>query len=184
MWKPSIQCNARMVDVHSKSIIAFSLGANLGDRPAALRHAVMRLKQLIPDLQCSSVYETEPVGFTEQPPFLNCACIGHTGESIELIHSLIQSIHAELHRQSRPRWHEREIDVDILIHGSQIIETDAITIPHPRMHQRAFVLKPLSDIAPNLVHPMFNQSMIELLKICPDESGIELYCDYEKLLQG
>jgi len=171
-----------MVDSISRMDIAFSIGANLGNRHAALAHAIKRLTDLIPDLLCSSVYETEPVGYTDQPTFLNCACIGSTFLPIDDIYALIQDIHNELSRKSRPRWHEREIDVDILIYGSQIIDTETIVIPHPRMHQRAFVLKPLSEIAPSMMHPLFNSSMLDLFERCEDEAAVEFNCTAEHLL--
>ncbi|MFN5519702.1 MAG: 2-amino-4-hydroxy-6-hydroxymethyldihydropteridine diphosphokinase [Ignavibacteria bacterium] len=171
-----------MVDASSRMEIAFSIGANLGNRQGALAHAINRLTDLIPDLICSSVYETEPVGYTDQPSFLNCACFGSTNLSIDDIHALIQEIHNELSRKSRPRWHEREIDVDLLIYGSQIVETETIVIPHPRMHQRAFVLKPLSEIAPSMMHPILKQSMLHLFNHCEDRASVEFHCTAEQLL--
>ncbi len=162
--------------------IAFSIGANLGDRHGALSHAVKRLAELIPNIRCSSVYETEPVGYTDQPSFLNCACIGATDHHIDVIHDLIHAIHGELSRKHRPRWHEREIDVDILIYGSQIIETESIVIPHPRMQHRAFVLKPLSEIAPSLMHPISNLSMLQLFNQCKDKAAVDFHCTPEQLM--
>jgi 2-amino-4-hydroxy-6-hydroxymethyldihydropteridine diphosphokinase len=97
---------------------------------------------------------------------------------------LIQAIHDELHRKTRPQWHEREIDVDLLLYGSTIIESDILTIPHPRMHQRAFVLKPLCDIAPNLIHPAYNLEILDLMHQCEDASGITFHCSAEQLIQG
>jgi 2-amino-4-hydroxy-6-hydroxymethyldihydropteridine diphosphokinase len=164
--------------------IAFSIGANLGNRRSALLHAYMRLKDVIPDLLCSPIYETEPVGYVDQPAFLNCACKGTTSLPVNEIHSLIHTIHAELHRKTRPQWHEREIDVDVLLYGSTIIESKQLIIPHPRMHQRAFVLKPLSDIAPNLIHPAYNLTILDLLHQSEDESGIVFHCSAEELIQG
>ncbi|NBO69733.1 MAG: 2-amino-4-hydroxy-6-hydroxymethyldihydropteridine diphosphokinase [Bacteroidetes bacterium] len=184
MWKWSIRCKELMTDNQTIHEIAFSIGANLGNRLSALRYAYMRLQDAIPDLACSPVYETEPVGYLEQPSFLNCACKGTTSLPIDEILSLIHIIHAELHRKSRPQWHEREIDVDILIYGSTIIESEQLNIPHPRMHQRAFVLQPLSDLAPSLIHPTYNLSILELLNRCDDKSGIILHCSAEELIQG
>ena len=159
--------------------IALSLGANLGDRLSALKYAIKRMSEIIPDIVSSDVYETEPVGYTEQPAFLNCACIGHTNSSIEEILNLINSIHAELHRKPRPKWHEREIDIDILLFGDIIIESEHISIPHPRMHERAFVLKPLSEIAPGMIHPIRKQTISALLEQCDDHSEIIKYCKAE-----
>ena len=171
-----------MVDASSRMEIAFSIGANLGNRQVALAHAINRLTQSIPNLHCSSVYETEPVGYTDQPSFLNCACVGATDHSVDVIYDLINAIHGELSRKQRPRWHEREIDVDLLIYGSYIIETETIVVPHPRMHQRAFVLKPLSEIAPSLMHPILKQSMLHLFNHCEDRASVEFHCTAEQLL--
>jgi 2-amino-4-hydroxy-6-hydroxymethyldihydropteridine diphosphokinase len=167
-----------MTDVLLKSIpIALSLGSNLGDRLAALKYAISRLSTVIPHIVCSPIYETEPVGYTEQPAFLNCACIGHTEHSIEAILDLISVIHGELHRKPRPKWHEREIDIDILLYGDAIIHAEHMIIPHPRMHERAFVLQPLSNIAPEMMHPEKNQTIAALYDQCNDDAGIALFCE-------
>ena len=161
--------------------IALSLGANLGDRLSALKYAIKRMSEIIPDIVSSDVYETEPLGYTDQPAFLNCACIGHTNSSVEEILNLINSIHAELHRKPRPKWHEREIDIDILLYGDMIIASEHISIPHPRMHERAFVLQPLSDIAPGMPHPIRKQTISALLEQCDDHSEIIMHCKAEDL---
>ena len=164
-------------EVHLGIPIALSLGANLGDRIHALRYAIRRLSEFIPDILVSNVYETEPVGFKEQPTFLNCACIGHTKYSVEELLDLISTIHAELHRKPRPKWHEREIDIDILLYGDSILEHEHVIIPHPRMQERAFVLRPLSDIAPEMNHPLKQKSIIALLASCEDDSEVIFHCD-------
>jgi 2-amino-4-hydroxy-6-hydroxymethyldihydropteridine diphosphokinase len=161
--------------------IALSMGANLGDRLSALKYAIKRMSEIIPDIASSNVYETEPIGYTDQPAFLNCACIGHTESSIDEVLNLIHVIHAELHRKARPKWHEREIDIDILLFGDIIIETDQISIPHPRMHERAFVLKPLSEIAPGILHPKKERTISELLVMCNDDSEIVIHTKSEEL---
>lgn len=161
--------------------IALSIGANLGDRLSALKYTIKRMSDIIPDIVSSHVYETEPIGYTDQPAFLNCACIGHTLSSIDEVLDFIQVVHSELHRKPRPKWHEREIDIDILLFGDIIIETDQIFIPHPRMHERAFVLKPLSEIAPGIFHPKKKKTISELLLMCDDDSEIVIHTKSEEL---
>ncbi len=161
--------------------IALSLGANLGDRLSALTYAIKRMSEIIPDIVSSNVYETEPIGYTDQPAFLNCACIGYTSSSIDEVLNLIHVVHGELHRKPRPKWHEREIDIDILLFGDIIIDTDQISIPHPRMHERAFVLKPLSEIAPEMIHPKKEKTISELLVMCDDDSEIVIHMKSEEL---
>lgn len=161
--------------------IALSLGANLGDRLSALTYAIKRMSEIIPDIVSSNVYETEPIGYTDQPAFLNCACIGYTSSSIDEVLNLIHVVHGELHRKPRPKWHEREIDIDILLFGDIITDTDQISIPHPRMHERAFVLKPLSEIAPEMIHPKKEKTISELLVMCDDDSEIVIHMKSEEL---
>jgi 2-amino-4-hydroxy-6-hydroxymethyldihydropteridine diphosphokinase len=168
-------------ELHFGVPIALSMGANLGDRLSALKYAIKRMSEIIPDIVSSNVYETEPIGYTDQPAFLNCACIGHTESSIDEVLNLIHVIHGELHRKARPKWHEREIDIDILLFGDIIIETDQVSIPHPRMHERAFVLKPLSEIAPRMIHPKNENTISELLVMCNDDSEIVIHTKSEEL---
>lgn len=152
--------------------IALSLGANLGNKAQSLEHALQLLDQKIDMLQCSSIYETEPVGYSNQPVFYNCACIGQTNASIDEIHLLIKAIEKELGRQVRPQWHEREIDIDILLYGDYSIQEELITVPHPRMQDRAFVMTPLLELAPLAKHPVLQQTVEQLHQICPDTATI------------
>jgi 2-amino-4-hydroxy-6-hydroxymethyldihydropteridine diphosphokinase len=128
-----------------------ALGANLGDRESSLRDALRRLAD-DPELEVrsiSSVYETAPVGFTDQPSFLNMAvCLGTDLEPIELLRRLL-AIEQEMGRVRDVRWGPRNIDLDLLLYGEMSMETPELTLPHPRMGQRAFVLVPLRDIWPN-----------------------------------
>lgn len=163
-----------MNDAHAQMIpIACSIGANLGNRMEALNYALSRLSSLVEELQCSSVYETEPVGYTKQPAFLNCACIGVTKASVSELMQLINEIHVELNRKPRPKWHEREIDIDILFYGDSIYREYDIEIPHPRMHERAFVLIPMAEIAPTFIHPTLRKTIEELYAQCPDTASVE-----------
>lgn len=151
------------------------LGANLGDRAATLREAVRRLGALGRVRAVSSLYETEPVGFREQPPFLNAALALETEFGpVELLADLI-AIERALGRVRTFRNAPRTLDLDILLLDGLVVRTPELTLPHPRLHERAFVLAPLAEIAPDVVHPVLGSSMAELLASLPDRSGIEVW---------
>lgn len=160
---------------NSISFIAFSIGANLGDRLSSIQKAISLLSESITDMQCSSVYETEPVGYNNQPVFLNCAICGYTDKSPEHIIETCKSIEYTIGRQSRPKWHEREIDIDIVLFEDCILNSEDIAIPHPRMHLRSFVLQPLTEISPDRIHPIFNKTIKQLLSECADTADIKLF---------
>jgi 2-amino-4-hydroxy-6-hydroxymethyldihydropteridine diphosphokinase len=160
---------------NSTSYIAFSIGANLGDRLISMKRAISLLSESITDLQCSSVYETEPVGYNNQPVFLNCAICGYTDKSPEHHIEICKSIEYTIGRQSRPKWHEREIDIDIVLFEDCILDSEDIAIPHPRMHLRAFVLQPLSDISPDRIHPVLKKNIKQLLSECTDTAEIKVF---------
>jgi 2-amino-4-hydroxy-6-hydroxymethyldihydropteridine diphosphokinase len=127
-----------------------ALGANLGDRESSLTEALRRL-QADPELEVhlvSAAYETAPVGFTDQPSFLNMAVYLSTElDSVALLRRLL-AIEQEMGRVRDVRWGPRNIDLDLLVHGEVSMETPELTLPHPRMGQRAFVLVPLREIWP------------------------------------
>ena len=158
--------------MQSSTFVALSLGANLGDKYQTLHAAFSMLSEIVEDIQSSSIYETEPVGYQDQPAFYNCIFTGNTSLTVEDLHARIKSIEVALGRQQRPQWHEREIDIDIVLFGSSIIQNEKLTIPHPRMHERLFVLKPLAELCPDMQHPLLQQSVQQLIAVCPDTSGI------------
>jgi 2-amino-4-hydroxy-6-hydroxymethyldihydropteridine diphosphokinase len=127
-----------------------ALGANLGNRESSLTEAVRRL-QADSELEVrriSDVYETAPVGFTDQPSFLNMAvCLGADLDPVSLLRRLL-AIEQEMGRVRDVRWGPRNIDLDLLVHGEASLDTPELTLPHPRMGQRAFVLVPLKDVWP------------------------------------
>lgn len=150
------------------------LGANLGDRAATLREAVRRLGEHGRVAAVSSLYETEPVGFREQPPFLNAALALETALApTELLDALI-AIERAMGRVRTFRNAPRTLDLDILLLGG-VARTPGLTLPHPRLHERAFVLAPLAEIAPDVVHPVLGISMADLLASLPDRSGIAVW---------
>ena len=120
----------------------------------------------------SSLYETEPVGFREQPRFLNAVLAVETSrEPLQIMHRLL-AIERELGRQRTFRNAPRTLDLDLLLLDDVVLATPALTLPHPRVHERAFVLIPLAEIAPNTVHPVLMQPIATLLAALPDSAGI------------
>lgn len=147
----------------AKLAIAYlGLGSNLGDREQNLAQALRLLSLEVTIDRVSSVYETEPVGYGEQPLFLNAVCQVSTNLSPQELLILAKSIEAKLGRLPSFANASRPIDVDILFYDDQLIETQDLTIPHPRLVERAFVLIPLAEIAPDLVHLGNGKSIAEL----------------------
>jgi len=161
--------------------ILLSLGANLGNREETLSKAIELLKQRVftGKIKISSVYETEPVGFKNQPWFFNLAIYGLTELTPQTLLEKCKSIEFELGRIVREHWHEREIDIDIILFGQEIINTPDLIIPHQRLHERKFVLLPCSEIAGNIIHPLLEQTIYELLGFCKDNSYTIHYTNYE-----
>jgi 2-amino-4-hydroxy-6-hydroxymethyldihydropteridine diphosphokinase len=148
-----------------------ALGSNLGDREETLAAATDRLERLGRVEACSSLYETEPVGFQDQPAFLNAVVALETEfEPLPLLHALL-AIERELGRdRSRGVLNgPRTVDLDLLLMGDSVIVGEELTLPHPALVRRRFVLAPLAEIAPQLRHPHYNQTMAELLAQLPDE---------------
>jgi 2-amino-4-hydroxy-6-hydroxymethyldihydropteridine diphosphokinase len=150
-------------------IAYLSLGSNLGQRADHLRDAIMRLRKIGRVTAVSSFYETEPVEFVEQPWFVNCVMALETSSTAEeLLQSLI-SIERELgrNRSAKQKKGPRIIDIDILLFGAQVIDSPQLTVPHPAMHERRFVLQPLAEMAPQLVHPKLKKTIAQLLRELP-----------------
>ena len=136
-------------------------GSNIGDRLAHIQNAIHSLSKTegIALKQVSSIYKTEPVGYEAQAQFLNgVAAIQTSLSPLSLLHTL-KDIETAIGRKHRIRWGPREIDLDILIYGDLCVQTEKLVIPHPEMHLRGFVLVPFAEIAPNLVHPVFQETI-------------------------
>jgi len=147
------------------------LGSNLGDRQNNLVQALQQMKAQIAVEEVSSFYETEPVGYLDQPRFINAVCRVSTGLSPQELFHFLKRIERRMGRQSAFRNAPRPIDIDILFYDDLIMESPELTIPHPRLAQRAFVLVPLAEIAPTLVHPVSRTTIAELLREV-DSSGV------------
>ncbi len=146
--------------------VFLGLGANLGDRRAALRAAAAALRAILADVRVSALYETPPWGDADQPPFLNAALRGRTNLAPLDLLDQTQAIEARLGRvRSERRWGPRAIDIDILLYGSQTVAHPRLNIPHPRLRERAFVLRPLADLAPSRAIPPDQLQIAELLTI-------------------
>ena len=144
---------------------AIALGSNLGDSAALLTEALERIEAIAHThvLTRSPVYRTAPVG-PPQPDFLNCCALLSTSLlPVQLLTRLL-GVEAAMGRVRQTRWGPRHIDIDLLFYGQQVLETETLTLPHPRMHERAFVLVPLADIAPEWTHPQQQQTVRQLLK--------------------
>jgi 2-amino-4-hydroxy-6-hydroxymethyldihydropteridine diphosphokinase len=146
-------------------IVYLALGANLGDRSASLRSAVERLRPGLAVEHMSSVYETEPAYLLDQPRFLNMALRGQTALDPRALLAFLKQIERSMGRVVGPRYGPRAIDLDILLYNSLALTTTDLTIPHPRMAERPFVLVPLAEIAPELVPPGWNRSISALAKV-------------------
>jgi len=154
--------------------VYLSLGSNLGDRLGFLKRGIDLISE-VPELKIqkvSSVYETEPVGYAAQPDFLNLAVSILTTIDPRKLLQTLKEIEMKIGRIHRQRWHEREIDIDIIFYGDELVNSDELVIPHPRMHLRKFVLQPLNEIASNFVHPSRQKTVSQLLSDCPDNSQI------------
>ncbi len=156
------------------TIAAIALGANLGDRLETLRAAIERISSLGAIIKVSSVYETDPVGYLDQPAFYNAVLLLETNLGPETIMTELLKIEAELGRVRTFANAPRAIDLDLLLYGDEIRDTPALTLPHPRMHERAFVLVPLAAIAPNMIHPRLHKRVAELLESLPDSEGVRV----------
>jgi 2-amino-4-hydroxy-6-hydroxymethyldihydropteridine diphosphokinase len=147
-----------------------ALGSNLGNRAEALSSSISRLSSLGQVVALSSLYETEPVGYHDQPAFLNAVVALETQlEPLPLLRGLL-AIERQLGRDRShgPLKGPRTLDLDLLLMGDSLIAVEELSLPHPALAQRRFVLAPLAEIAPSLRHPETNQTIAELLDLLPD----------------
>lgn len=152
-----------------------ALGSNLGDRLRRLREAVARLHVLGTIEAVSAVYETDPVGVTDQPAFLNAALRLRTDLRPEALLATLLGIESDLRRVRTVVNGPRTLDLDLLLYGDLVLDTADLTLPHPRLHERAFVLVPLADIAPDLQHPQTGLRVRDLLSSLGDARGVSRF---------
>ena len=152
--------------------VYLSLGSNVGDRAASLNSATARLRSLGQVLQVSSFYETEPVEFTAQPWFLNCAVELDTEQTPQQLMAAILEIEQQMGRKRTQKKGPRSIDIDILLFGDSAVEAKGLTIPHPALHERRFVLEPLAEVASDVRHPLLKRTIRELRDALPPGQAV------------
>lgn len=156
--------------------VFLGLGSNLGDREAAIDGALARLAARGVRLRArSSTWLTEPVGGPPQGLFLNAAAAVETALAPAELLAAALAVEREMGRVRVERNGPRTIDVDLLLYGDRRVEEPGLSVPHPRLHERRFVLAPLAEIAPGVVHPVLGLTIAELLDGCPDRSGVRLF---------
>lgn len=158
--------------------VYLGLGCNLGNRLESLEKAILKLEKLGEITAKSKIYESPGWGYDDDRAYLNLCCAIKTKLSSAEFHRLTLEIEVALGRETSKRkqgepFRPRVIDVDILFYGEEVIKTDALTIPHPQLHLRNFVLQPMVDIAPEFKHPSIDLTMMELWSISEDKTELE-----------
>lgn len=152
------------------------LGGNLGDRLAYLQQASASINTHVGQVvRQSKVYQTAAWGKTDQPNFLNQVLEVQTELRPELVLQRVNSIEQELGRKRLEHWGARVIDIDILFYDDLVMQTQRLSIPHPQLHLRRFTLLPLFELAPDLEHPLLQQSIKLLLEQCPDALDVQVF---------
>ncbi len=152
--------------------VYLSLGSNVGDREGNLRAAVELLQTIGTVSALSSLYETEPVEFTAQPWFLNCAALLETEKMPRQLLKALLDVERDMGRRRVQNKGPRTIDIDILLFGGSVVKTKGLTIPHPALHHRRFVLEPLTEIAPDVRHPVLKKTIRELRDELPPGQAV------------
>lgn len=152
--------------------VYLGLGSNVGDRQDNLKRALDLLSQRLRTTRCSSTYETDPLGNANQPRFLNMVCEAFTGLSPQGLLVLLKGIESKLGRVPGKANAPRPMDIDILLYGNQVVKLPDLTIPHPRMLERAFVLVPFAEIAPDAVHPVIGKTIKEIQEGMKETQGV------------
>lgn len=147
-----------------KNTVYLGLGSNVGDKTKHLMNAIDLLEKKLKITKTSKIYISKPVGFENQDLFLNMVIEAETNMDIKTLFKFIKDVEKMVGRVERFRWGPREIDIDILLYNSQVYNDEELSVPHPRVHERDFVLVPLVEINPDIVHPVLSRSAKELLE--------------------
>jgi len=147
--------------------IFLALGANVGNKKEHIKKAIDLLSEKITSIQRAPLYETRAVGYTNQDNFVNTAIAGDTVLKPEELLLFVKSIEKKIGRIYRFHWGPREIDIDILFYGNSVLNKENLVIPHPRLHERDFVLKPLRELDATFVHPLLKKTIRELYDMLP-----------------
>ena len=155
--------------------VHIGLGSNLGDRVSCLREAVQRLGAFVAISKASQLYVAAPLGYVRDDAFINAVVAGTTTlKPLELLQAM-QDVEAAMGRRPGVQFGPRPIDLDLLFYDAVQINSRKLTVPHPLLHQRAFVLKPLAEIAPNLMHPVMYYTISQLLQDAEDAEQVQVY---------
>jgi 2-amino-4-hydroxy-6-hydroxymethyldihydropteridine diphosphokinase len=142
--------------------VYLALGSNVGNSKAYISEAIEHLRDGVADIKIAPVYRSKAIGYTDQADFLNTALRCNTRFDPNTLLNIIKSVEQNMGRIDRFRWGPREIDVDIIFYGDRIINTEQLSVPHPRFQERGFVLKPLIDLNPSLTDPITHMNVEEL----------------------
>jgi 2-amino-4-hydroxy-6-hydroxymethyldihydropteridine diphosphokinase len=162
-------------DEEAMTTVFIGIGSNMGDKVNNCQRAIDTLGEKMVLRNVSSCYETKPWGYSEQEDFVNCVVEAATSLGTDGLLSLLQMIERDVGRGgvTRRRWGPRIIDLDILFYGNKVVEEEGLNIPHSLLHQRAFVLVPLAEIAPTFLHPGLKKTPLEMLSELVDRSGVK-----------
>ena len=176
--------NALRAEYMKARTVYIGLGSNLGDRVANLREAGHRLGALVKIENASQLYVAAPLGYVRDDAFVNAVIRGTTTlKPLELL-EMMQAIEAAMGRRSGVQYGPRPIDLDLLFYEAVQMETRKLTVPHPRIAQRAFVLKPLAEIAPELMHPVLYYTIAQLLQDAEDVDQVQIYQPDQQLVRA